>query len=129
MSCIKNERIRHNADVIASTIIEMICNDLKFHDMQNNTEYLLLQSVLKEQKKRQIKEEKRRKKLEASGKDIKKIEEPKRKSKFKEKYKDRVEAIQHADSIISENRKLAEENNAENNKSREPFRRKKKRKK
>ena len=39
MSCIKNDRIRHKSDVIASTIIEMICNDLKFHDMQNNTEY------------------------------------------------------------------------------------------
>ena len=47
MSCVKNDKIRHNPDIIAATIIEMICNDLKFHDMQNDTEYLLLQSVLK----------------------------------------------------------------------------------
>ena len=60
MSCIKDGKIRHNPDIIAATIIEMICNDLRFHDMQNNTEYLLLQSVLKDQKKLQIKEEKKR---------------------------------------------------------------------
>ena len=59
MSSIKDGRVRHNPEVIAATIIEMICNDLKFHDMQNNTEYLLLQSVLKEQKKLIAQNEKR----------------------------------------------------------------------
>ena len=63
MSCIKGNRIRHDSDVMASTIIEMICNDLKFHDMQNDTEYLLLNSILKEQKKIQEKEKIWNKKL------------------------------------------------------------------
>lgn len=109
MSCIKNERIRHKSDVIASTIIEMICNDLKFHDMQNNTEYLLLQSVLKDQKKLILKEEKRKKKLLESGKLPKKETDIKKNSKFKEKYRDRVESIQNTEAKIKENRRIAEE--------------------
>ncbi len=109
MSCIKDGKIRHNPDIIAATIIEMICNDLRFHDMQNNTEYLLLQSVLKDQKKLQLKEEKRRKKQ--ASKPQKKSRELKKDSKFKEKYRDRVESIQNTDKKIKENRKIAEEIN------------------
>ncbi len=109
MSCIKNERIRHKPDVIASTIIEMICNDLKFHDMQNNTEYLLLQSVLKDQKKLIVKEEKRKKKLAESKKQPKKESDVKKNSRFKEKYRDRVESIQNTEAKIKENRRIAEE--------------------
>lgn len=111
MSCIKDDRIRHNPDIIAATVIEMICNDLKFHDMQNDTEYLLLNSVLKEQKKIQAKEAKKAEKLKKSGKTAEKAKtrEARKPSKFKEKYKDRVEAIQNSDSKIAENRKLAEE--------------------
>lgn len=108
MSCIKNNKIMHNPDVIASTIIEMICNDLRFHDMQNNTEYLLLQSVLKDQKKLQLKEEKRRKKQKANS-TPKRGKETKKDSKFKEKYRERVEAIQNTDKKIAENRKIAAE--------------------
>jgi uncharacterized cofD-like protein len=110
MSCIKDDKIMHNSDIVASIIIEMICNDLKFHDMQNNTEYLLLQSVLKDQKKLQLKEEKRRKQTTALVKSNKKVKEPKKTtSRFKEKYKDRVESIQNADAKIEENRRIAEE--------------------
>ena len=35
--------------------------------------------------------------------------EPKKNSKFAEKYKDRVESIQNADSKIAENRRIPEE--------------------
>ncbi len=112
MSCIKNNRIRHNSDIMASTIIEMICNDLKFHDMQNDTEYLLLNSILKEQKKIQEKEAKRARKAAISGEKNGKTQTRnvnQRPSKFKEKYKDRVESIQNAEAKIAENRKIAEE--------------------
>lgn len=106
LSCIKNEKIRHNSDVVAGTIVEMICNDLKFHDMQNNTEYLLLQSVLKEHKKNIGKENKKNK----NTKLIKKKNNNNRKtSKFKEKYNDRVKSIQNTESKIVENRKIANE--------------------
>ncbi len=111
MSCVKNEKIRHDPDRIAATIIEMICNDLKFHDMQNDTEYLLLQSVLKEQKKLQQQEEKRLTKIAKGkvGKREKAKKEPRKVSKFKEKYKDRVESIQNTDAKIAQNRRIANE--------------------
>lgn len=108
MSCIKNDKIRHNSDIIASTIIEMICNDLKFHDMQNNTEYLLLQSVLKDQKKLREKESKKRKreKILPSRSISNSTKKP---SKFKEKYSDRVRTIQNTENKIAENRRIANE--------------------
>ena len=112
MSCVKNEKIRHNPDIIASTIIEMICNDLKFYDMQNDTEYLLLQSVLKEQKKIQAQQEKRLVKVSKKGGFLSKIskeKETRKSSKFKEKYRDRVESIQNTDAKVAENRRIAEE--------------------
>ena len=108
MSCIKNDKIRHNSDIIASTIIEMICNDLKFHDMQNNTEYLLLQSVLKDQKKLREKEKKKKKreKILPSRSISNSTKKP---SKFKEKYSDRVRTIQNTENKIAENRRIANE--------------------
>ena len=111
MSCVKNDKIRHNPDIIAATIIEMICNDLKFHDMQNDTEYLLLQSVLKEQKKIQQQQEKRLTKVSNNkfANRFLKEKELKRNSKFSEKYRDRVESIQNADLKTAENRRIAEE--------------------
>lgn len=109
MSCIKNDKIRHNPDVVASTIIEMICNDLKFHDMQNNTEYLLLQSVLKEQKKMQLKEAKKKQSTALVQTKRKSKDLVKRDSRFKEKYRDRVASIQNTDAKIAENRRIAQE--------------------
>ena len=112
MSCVKNDKIRHNPDIIAATIIEMICNDLKFHDMQNDTEYLLLQSVLKEQKKIQQQQEKRLTKISKKGGILAKLpkeKEARKNSKFKEKYRDRVESIQNTDNKTAENRRIAEE--------------------
>ena len=61
MSTIKDNRIRHDPDLIASIIIEMICNDLKFRDKQNDTEFLLINSILKDQKKIQARAEKQAK--------------------------------------------------------------------
>ena len=111
MSCIKENKIRHNSDIIASTIIEMICNELRFQDMQNDTEYLLLNSILKEQKKIQEKEAKRAKKRKNIKVDNNsaKSHASRKPSKFKEKYKDRVESIQNVDAKIAENRRIAEE--------------------
>lgn len=109
MSCIKNDKIRHDADKVASIIIEMICNDLKFHDMQNNTEYLLLQSVLKEQKKLQLKETKKKQSTALIKSKKKPKDLVKKDSRFKEKYRARVESIQNTDAKIAENRRIAEE--------------------
>ncbi|MBR2587596.1 MAG: YvcK family protein, partial [Bacilli bacterium] len=42
LATVEGERIRHNPDAIAASIIELICEDLKFRDMQNNPEYMIL---------------------------------------------------------------------------------------
>jgi len=111
MSCIKDDRIRHNSAIIASTIIELICNELRFKDQQNGTEFLLLNSILKEEKKDIKKVEKKEKKHKEIVKQATKNVKNKnnRKSKFSEKYKERVESIQNTDAKIKENRAIAEE--------------------
>lgn len=116
MSCIKNNKIRHDSSIIASTIIELICNDLKFQDKQNETEYLLLNSVIKEQKK--IQERKARQALKNKGKkEASRVKPKERKSKFATKYKDRVEAIQNSEKKATENRRRIEEKNKKLNKA------------
>ena len=90
ISKISDDRIRHDEDLVASSVIQLICDDLKYQDKQNDPQYLMMNTKLKEDKKinkRQQAIEKARKK----GK-----EEPKttvRKSKFNDKYRERIESI------------------------------------
>lgn len=111
MSCIKEDRIRHNSNIIASTIIELICNELKFKDEQNGTEFLLLNSILKEEnkeiKKNQKKQKQHKEIVKKATQNVK--NKNNRKSKFSEKYKERVESIQNTDAKIKENRAIAKE--------------------
>ncbi|MGN1299305.1 MAG: uridine diphosphate-N-acetylglucosamine-binding protein YvcK [Candidatus Scatovivens sp.] len=113
MSCIKNNRIRHNPDIIANTIIELICNELKFKDLQNETEYLLINSILKEQNKEINNIEKENKKEQKIvNKATKRVSREKRKpSKFFDKYKDRIESIQTSEKKIKEKIRIEEEIN------------------
>ena len=62
LSKIEDDFIRHDSDVIASTIMELVCNDLKFRDKQSTPEYLWVDSILKEELKRERKESNRIKK-------------------------------------------------------------------
>ena len=78
ISCVEGEYIRHDADELAKTIIELICNELKFRDKQNDDQYLLLNSKLKEAKKN------RKKKV--SKKQTKKPKKNRKASKFVSKY-------------------------------------------
>ena len=105
--------IRHNSDKVAKIIMELICNELRFKDLQNDTEYLLIESVLKNQKKYIAKLEKRSKKqkkiVKKATNTVRSDNKKKTKSKFSTKYKDRVQSIQNADTQTIENRKIAEE--------------------
>ena len=120
MSCIKNDRIRHNSDIIASTIMELVCDELRFKDLQNETEYLLINSVLKEQNKNiaQANKESRQEQkiIDKATKNVKR--ENRKKSKFFEKYKDRIDSIQESDKKIREKRKIEEEINSIKSKKR-----------
>ena len=48
ISYVNGEFIRHNPDAIAASIIQLICDDLKFKDMQNDAKYMLLNDYQKE---------------------------------------------------------------------------------
>lgn len=111
LSCIKNGAIRHDEDKVASIIMELICNELKFKDMQNDTEYLLIKSVLEEQNKYIKKKAKQaQKQKDIIKKATKKVKgREKRTSKFAAKYKDRVMSIQNSEVQKEENRRIAEE--------------------
>ena len=93
LSCIDGEFIRHNPDAIASSIIELICEDLKFRDMQNDTKYLMLNSRLKETKKKL----KTTMDTKPSKQNKKEKHATRSKSKFAEKYNDRIQSIRESD--------------------------------
>ncbi len=104
LSHIENGYIRHNPDAIAATIIELICDDLKFSNMENSTQYMMLNNKLKDNKKN-IK-----KKVKANEKEIKdrkkEITKNNRgKSKFFEKYSDRIESIKESDLKMKQKEK------------------------
>ena len=59
MSIIKDDLVRHDATIIANTAIQLICDDLKYKDKQNEPEYLMMNSKL--QADRKINKEKKKK--------------------------------------------------------------------
>lgn len=96
LSMVTNEYIRHDPSLIASSIIELICDDLKYQDKQNDPQYLMLNTKLREEKRidKIKKAMKRKEKREKEGKPIKKL---KGKSKFSNKYSERIASIREAD--------------------------------
>ena len=92
LSHIEEGHIRHNPDAIAASIIQLICDDLKFKDMQNNTQYMMLNDKLKNVKKSLKKSQKN--KIE---KKKRKEKRDKRRSKFTKKYHDRIVSIKEAE--------------------------------
>lgn len=96
LSMVANEHIRHDPSLVASSIIELICDDLKYQDKQNDPQYLMLNTKLREEK-RIDKVKKSMKRKEKRGKVSKRAKVPKSKSKFSNKYSDRIESIREAD--------------------------------
>ena len=93
--------IRHDPSLVASSIIELICDDLKYQDKQNDPQYMMLSNKLREDKriqkiqKRMIKKESKNKKRPES-----KNKNRKSQSKFQSKYSERIESIREADEKI-----------------------------
>ena len=102
LSIIKDEKVRHNANLIADIVIQVICDDLKFMDKQNEPEYMLMNSKLKADKviNRQKKKDLKRKN---KAKDEKK--ERVGRSKFASKYQDRIQSIKDTDKNIEKRKK------------------------
>lgn len=109
LSTISNGCIRHDPDLIAESIIELICDDLKYQDKQNDPQYLMLNNKLREDKrinriKKQMAKDKNKNKKE---------NKVPHKSKFRSKYNDRIESIKQADEMI----KLKEQKMKKDNKN------------
>lgn len=109
LSCIIDGTIRHDTNAVAESIIQLICNDLKYKDKYNDPQYVMLNTKLKEEKKRKKpirkieKIEHKYKKKEISNAKHSKVKVQERKSKFNKKYKDRIESIQTSDEKKLEN--------------------------
>ena len=101
LSMISNDLIRHDPSLVAESIIELICDDLKYQDKQNDPQYLMLNTKLREEKRiNKIKKKMAKKeKKQLEGKAGKREKERKGKSKFSTKYSDRIESIREADRI------------------------------
>ncbi len=97
LSKIDGDSIRHDQDVIASTIIQLVCDELEFEDMQNDSQYMKLNSKLKETKREIRKREKAEKKFRESGKKPFERKEKGNNSKFKNKYNERIQSIKESD--------------------------------
>lgn len=102
VSQIEGEYIRHNSDEVAKQIIEIIFNDLKFKDKKTNEHYVLLNAKLKEAKKKL----KRNKKNKVTKNVVKKGHRRfKSKSKFSNKYQDRIASIRESEQLADSNKR------------------------
>lgn len=117
LSDINGEFIRHNPNAVAAAIIELICDDLKFKDKQNDPQYLMLNAKLRYEKKmNRIPKSKKTKVVDKEEKD-----DNKRQSKFVQMYGDRIKSIQDTDKTIKENRRIMREASKLKGEEREKF--------
>ena len=100
LAVVSDDFIRHDPNLVASSIIELICDDLKYQDKQNDPQYMMLNNKLREEKRiNKIKKEmkKKEKKAEKVKGNHKRIEPKKGKSKFSNKYSERIASIRESD--------------------------------
>ena len=123
LSIIKGSLIRHDPSLVAASIIELICDDLKYQDKQGDPQYLMLNNKLREEKRINKIKKKTAKNAqrEREGKANKKKKTLKSKSKFSSKYSDRIESIREADQKAEA--KMKQRKNQEGKPKRKPARR------
>ena len=100
LAVVSDDFIRHDPNLVASSIIELICDDLKYQDKQNDPQYMMLNNKLREEKRiNKIKKDmkKKEKKAEKVKGNHKRIEPKKGKSKFSNKYSERIASIRESD--------------------------------
>ncbi len=104
LSVIANDHIRHDPKLVAKAIIELVCDDLKYRDKQQDPQYLMLNTKLREEK-RINKVKKSMEKKEGKNENARHMKKVKGKSKFSNKYSQRIESIRQADEKIKKERK------------------------
>ena len=109
LASIDGTHIRHDPDKTAQLIIELICTDLRFKDKHNDEQYMLLNSRLKQEKKKAKIANKKAKRIKNNkyDKNDNKSKE-RRKSKFSDKYQERIQSIKESEKTRLENRKIQE---------------------
>ena len=110
ISTIFEGKVRHDPYMIAESAIKLICNDLKYEDREDDPEYLMLNAKLKSDK-RINKLKKMQSKLEKKSKNLnaeKRV--PNRKSKFNDKYSDRIKSIKESDEKFRQTHKMRSDN-------------------
>ena len=112
LSQVVGENIRHNTEAVAESVIELICDDLRFKDEQNDPKYVMLHTKLKEEKKinKQVKkQQKRASKGNKNATENKRNDGKKSSSKFSSKYRERIKSIQETDFKREQNLRLQKE--------------------
>ncbi len=105
LAYIENGYIRHNPDLVARAISELICDDLKYRDKQSDPQYMLLKSKLEYEKQfNKIKNKPKRKTKTNSNK-------KERKSKFLSKYGKRIEDMRNTEEVKLKNREILQNEN------------------
>ena len=105
LAYIENGYIRHNPDLVARAISELICDDLKYRDKQSDPQYMLLKSKLEYEKQfNKIKNKPKRKTKTNSSK-------KERKSKFLSKYGKRIEDMRNTEEVKLKNREILQNEN------------------
>lgn len=104
-SVIEDHSIRHDPELLANSIIELICEDMVFNDMQNAPQFVSMNAKLKKSNKKRKNIEKEEKKsnrttTKTQGKRIK--NKNRRKSKFASKYNERIKSIQESEELRQE---------------------------
>lgn len=94
LSVIEDGTIKHDSDAIATSIIQLICDDLKFNDMQNNAQFIMLDSKVKDTKKK-LKHNLNNNEIR-KGYSTRTRNKNKKTSKFFSKYNDRIESIRES---------------------------------
>ena len=98
--------IRHDPTLVASSIIELICDDLKYQDKQNDPQYMMLNNKLREDKRiHKIQEQMKRKEKNKANIQNERTN-IKRKKQFANKYSERINSIRTSD----EKRKIERKN-------------------
>ena len=115
LSMIYGEHIRHDPNLVATSIIELICDDLKYQDKQNDPQYLMLNTKLREEKRINKKKKETAKRELQKRKGKIKPTNKKSKSKFSNKYSDRIASIKEADEKAK--MKMQKEENKKSKKS------------
>lgn len=96
--------IRHDANLVAASIIELICDDLKYQDKQNDPQYMMLSNKLREDKRIQKMQKRANKRNNKTKKNKNKKHGTRTKSKFQSKYSDRIQSIKEADKKAKQKR-------------------------